>query len=89
MQFLNLYLICTDVTCALFWEFIDFVLPLPNPDITGTGSVSGGLTKPAAPMHLASQVKAQYNSPQAIYSEENIREVLNQQSETLAGGVIG
>ena len=70
-----------------FWEI--FCFAITNPDITGTGSVSGGLTKPAAPTHLASQVKAQYNSPQAIYSEENIREVLNQQSETLAGGVRG
>ena len=89
MQFFNLFLICADVTCGLFWEFIDFVLPLPNPDITGTGSVSGGLSKPAAPTSQVKAQMAQYNSPQALYSEENIREVLDQQSETLAGGVKG
>ena len=32
---------------------------------------------------------AQYNSPQALYSEDNIREVLAQQTETLSSGVKG
>ena len=66
-----------------------FCFAITNPDITGSGSVSGGLSKPPASAHLTNQIKAQYNSPQALYSEENIRDVLDQQSETLAGGVRG
>ena len=31
----------------------------------------------------------QYNNPSALYSEESIKEVLNQQAETLASGVKG
>ena len=74
---------CIDI----FFKPLSFAATYPY--ITGTVSVSGGLPKSAAPAHLTSQVKAQYNSPQALYSDENIREVLDQQSETLAGGVKG
>ena len=31
----------------------------------------------------------QYNSPQPLYSHENVEEVLNQQAEVLANGVKG
>ena len=72
---------------AFVWKLIFmFYFAITYPDITGSGSSSGGVSKPAVPTHLTNQIKSQYNSPQALYSEENIREVLDQQSETLAGG---
>lgn len=77
---------------VLFENWIICSFAITKPWITGSGSVSGGLSKPAASTQPKNQIRAQfttYNSPQALYSEENIREVLDQQSETLAGGVRG
>ena len=31
----------------------------------------------------------QYNSPQGLYSDDSIKEILSQQAETLVGGVKG
>ena len=38
---------------------------------------------------LQSQLQTQYNTPVNLYSEDNIKEVLDQQTETLASGVKG
>ena len=40
-------------------------------------------------VHSLKPVIQQYNSPQPLYSQENVEEVLNQQAEVLANGVKG
>merc|ERR1719361_2055792 len=69
-------------------------------NVTAPGQHSNGYQQQAVTMSTPTKqvssngttfrpIVQQYNSPQQLYSQENVEEVLNQQAEVLANGVKG